>query len=176
MAARSPPTRLAAARAPGTNSSWCTGWLRQVDSAGGAGAAPTNGSPGSLSSAPAPVQVFQEDLELHVLGTDKLIIGPLMRKPEDIVGLANRGIRDSSAQLIRHRQVSYGRVLPSGDVILGVNSLEDAEQLTRASDWVKVFGERARLRKQTYGVVMHGVDVAFIESLKGTAGAVARIK
>ena len=72
--------------------------------------------------------------------------------------------------------MSYGQVLPSGDVILGVNSLEDAEQLTRASDWVKVFGEKARLRKQTYGVVMHGVDVAFIEFLKGAAGAPARIK
>jgi hypothetical protein len=60
--------------------------------------------------------------------------------------------------MITHRKVSAGRVLPSRDILLQADSLKDVERLTRSSAWIRAFGADAVIKKQTYGVIMHGVD------------------
>ena len=47
--------------------------------------------------------------------------------------------------------------LRSGDVVLSVRSLEDVELLSKPGDWMKVFGDRARVHTETFGVMMHAL-------------------
>lgn len=71
---------------------------------------------------------------------------------------ANRAIKESNNNIIAHRSVSTGRILPSGDIILRAESLEDVEQLARVKDWCLTFGDNATIKRRTYRVVMNGVN------------------
>jgi hypothetical protein len=85
---------------------------------------------------------------------------------------ANRAIKESNNATIAHWSVSTGRILPSRDVILRAESLENVEQLARAAkDWCLTFGDNATIKRRTYRIVMNGVNCKL-----DLAAAPARIK
>jgi len=94
------------------------------------------------------------------LDTDHQIVDPLRHQKEArVVERANRAIKESNNAIITHQSVSTGRILPSGDIILRAESLEDVEQLARAAkDWCLAFGDSATIKRRTYRVVMNGVN------------------
>jgi hypothetical protein len=49
-------------------------------------------------------------------------------------------------------------VLPSGDILLQADSVEDVDQLIRKSQWSKSFGDETISKKRTWGVIMYGVN------------------
>jgi len=103
-----------------------------------------------------------EDLEIHIRGTESSIVNPLRRSEGDLVRRANSAVANSEEPLIAHRKFSSGRALPSGDIILQADSIDDVEQLTRRPVWCAAFGENASIKRRTFGVVMHGVDTSKI--------------
>ena len=81
------------------------------------------------------------------------------QKEARVVERANRAIKESNNAIITHQSVSTGRILPSRDIILRAESLEDVEQLVRAAkDWCLAFGDSATIKRRTYRVVMNGVN------------------
>ena len=76
-----------------------------------------------------------------------------------MVDQANRAIKESNNAIIAHQKVSTGHILPSGDIILCAEGLEDVEQLARAAkDWCLAFGDKATIKQRTYWVVMNGIN------------------
>ena len=132
------------------------GWLQGSPS----GSIRTDKTPSSSPSRPATPFPLKADLEIHIRGTDHQIVDPLRHQKEArVVERANRAIKESNNAIIAHRSVSTGRILPSGDVILRAESLEDVEQLARAAkDWCPTFGDNATIKRRTYCVVMNGVN------------------
>lgn len=99
---------------------------------------------------------LREDLQLIVRGTDRAVVDPLRRDEQEIMKRVNWAIEEAGG-VTRHRRISAGRMLPSGDVLLQADSLEDVERLTKAcfagtSNWCQVFGEDAMLKRHTYSV------------------------
>jgi len=82
-----------------------------------------------------------------VRGTTDSVVNPLRRDEKRLVDRANQAILQSEIQAITQRQLSSGRILPSGDILLQADNLEDVEQLTRHAEWVKAFGEEATIKK-----------------------------
>ncbi|EED15082.1 hypothetical protein TSTA_045440 [Talaromyces stipitatus ATCC 10500] len=112
-------------------------------------------SGGSLPSTPYP---SQEDLEVYLEHTDPNILNPIRRFPDKVVEKANLAIRSTQDTTIAHRRIAAARILPSGDIILLLGTVDDVDQLTRKKDWIRAFGNEARIRKRTWGVVVHGVN------------------
>ncbi|EAW22069.1 uncharacterized protein NFIA_007450 [Aspergillus fischeri NRRL 181] len=152
-------------------SSLVSDWMRRAHTNGSI----VSGGHTSTGSLPAPVSPQRSDLEIHIRRTDRAVVDPFRHKEGALVEHANRAIQESGEAMIAHRKVSTGRVLPSGDVLLQADSLEDTERLTRSSAWIRAFGADAALKKQTYGVVMHGVDCHQLTDGK-TANFIARLK
>ena len=152
-----------------TKSSLVSGWM-QGNTNGSIG---TNTTSSTSPSSPATPFPLKEDLEIHIRGTDHQIIDPLRHQKEArVVERANRAIKESDNAIIAHRKVSTGRILPSGDIILRAEGLEDVEQLARAAkDWCLTFGDKATIKRRTYRVVMNGVNCQL-----NLAAAPARIK
>lgn len=152
-----------------TKSSLVPGWM-QGNTNGSIG---TNETPSTSPSSPATPFPLKEDLEIHIQGTDHQIIDPMRHQKEArVVERANRAIKESNNAIIAHRSVSTGRILPSGDIILRTEGLEDVEQLARAAkDWCLSFGDKATIKRRTYRVVMNGVNCQL-----NLAAAPARIK
>lgn len=152
-----------------TKSSLVPGWM-QGNTNGSIG---TNETPSTSPSSPATPFPLKEDLEIHIQGTDHQIIDPMRHQKEArVVERANRAIKESNNAIIAHRTVSTGRILPSGDIILRTEGLEDVEQLARAAqDWCLSFGGKATIKRRTYRVVMNGVNCQL-----NLAAAPARIK
>ncbi|ODM14239.1 hypothetical protein SI65_04177 [Aspergillus cristatus] len=152
-----------------TKSSLISGWM-QGHTHGSIG---TNETPSTSPSSPATPFPLKTDLEIHIRSTDRQIIDPLRHQKEArVVERANRAIKESNNSIIAHRSVSTGRILPSGDIILRAESLEDVEQLVRAAkDWCLAFGDSATIKRRTYCVVMNGVNCQL-----DLAAAPARIK
>lgn len=135
-----------------------SGWLARAQTNG---TVPSNGISSPSSSAPAPVLPLREDLQIIVRGTDRTAVDPLRRDEQELVKRVNRTIQDLKDRMVSHRRISTGKVLPSGDVLLQADCLEDAERLTKNSGWCHVFGDKAGLKKPGYAVVMHGVPRRF---------------
>lgn len=152
-----------------TKSSLVSGWM-QGNTNGSVG---TNKTLSTSPSSPATPFPLKTDLEIHIRGTDHQIIDPLRHQKEArVVERANRAIKESNNAIIAHRSVSTGRILPSGDIILRAESLEDVEQLARAAkDWCLAFGDNATIKRRSYRVVMNGVNCQL-----DLAAAPARIK
>ncbi|EED18994.1 reverse transcriptase, putative [Talaromyces stipitatus ATCC 10500] len=112
-------------------------------------------SGGSLPSTPYP---SQEDLEVYLEHTDPNILNPIRRFPDKVVEKANLAIRSTQDTTIAHRRIAAARILPSGDIILLLGTVDDVDQLTRKKDWIRAFGNEARIQKRTWGVVVHGVN------------------
>ena len=130
-----------------SETSLISGWMNRIQANGSVS---TNSAVSTTPSSPAPVIPLPGDLELHVRKTDPSVVDPLRRtKPLDIVERVNRVIHDMGDSMISRRKVSAVRLLPSGDVILRTNSLEDVEQLTRAAGWCQTFGDGAELKRQS---------------------------
>ncbi|EED12569.1 conserved hypothetical protein [Talaromyces stipitatus ATCC 10500] len=104
-------------------------------------------SGGSLPSTPYP---SQEDLEVYLEHTDPNILNPIRRFPDKVV--------EKQDTTIAHRRIAAARILPSGDIILLLGTVDDVDQLTRKKDWIRAFGNEACIRKRTWGVVVHGVN------------------
>lgn len=60
--------------------------------------------------------------------------------------------------MIAHWRFAAARVLPSGDIALLASIIDDVDQLTRKPEWIWTFGNEARIRKRTWGVIVQGVD------------------
>ncbi|GAE00196.1 hypothetical protein NFIA_007450 [Paecilomyces variotii No. 5] len=149
-----------------SSESFVTGWNNRVPST--LSPAGSNG----LSSTSSPVATpspSKTDLQVHVKGTTASVVDPLRQKEKELVERANRAIAQSGERMVMHRVVSSGRVLPSGDVILQTDSLEDTEQLTRHDTWVKAFGDHAEIRKRTFPVTMYQVEIDRVHSLAPSA-------
>ncbi|KAA8642676.1 uncharacterized protein ATNIH1004_011621 [Aspergillus tanneri] len=135
-----------------TSGSYVSNWL---------GAAYTKGStvPSTVtrtSGSPAPVLPLTADLELHVRKTTPLVVNPFRHNYQKLVDEVNRSIAESGDKMISHRKVVASRVLPSRDVILTVDNMEDAERLQRStSTWPKVLGSNAVLKRRGYPVAVH---------------------
>ncbi|THC94011.1 hypothetical protein EYZ11_006520 [Aspergillus tanneri] len=142
-----------------TSGSYVSNWL---------GAAYTKGStvPSTVtrtSGSPAPVLPLTADLELHVRKTTPLVVNPFRHNYQKLVDEVNRSIAESGDKMISHRKVVASRVLPSRDVILTVDNMEDAERLQRStSTWPKVLGSNAVLKRRGYPVAVHQVNVKMI--------------
>lgn len=55
------------------------------------------------------------------------MINPLQRDYLKLVNRVNASIAESRNKMIQHRKVAAARVLPSRDIILTINNIEDAE-------------------------------------------------
>lgn len=107
-----------------TKSSLISGWMQGHTH----GSISTNETPSTSPSSPATPFPLKTDLEIHIRSTDRQIIDPLRHQKEArVVERANRAIKESNNSIIAHRSVSTGRILPSGDIILRAESLEDVE-------------------------------------------------
>lgn len=139
-----------------TKSTLVSGWMQGTTN----GSIGTNGMLSTSPSSPATPFPLKEDLEIHIRGTDHQITDPLRHQKEaKVVERANRAIKESNNARIAHRSVSTGRILPSGDIVLRAEGLEDVEQLARAAkDWCLTFGDNATIKRRTYRVVMNGVN------------------
>ncbi|KAL3475739.1 hypothetical protein BJX99DRAFT_259176 [Aspergillus californicus] len=104
--------------------------------------------------------VPREELEIITRSIDQVVVDPLRRGPAKLIDRANQALREFSNRKISHRAFSTGRILPSGDILLQTDSLEDVVQLSRTTSWCTTFGETAGLRQRTYQVVMEGVDTS----------------
>jgi hypothetical protein len=123
-------------------SSWVSGWVRKVPTA----VSPVPSNPRSAASSATPVFVPQEELEITIRNTNRAVVDPLRRSPAKLIERANRALRESSDPKISHRTFSAGRVLPSGDILLQTDLLEDVVQLSRKTNWCTAFGDEAKLR------------------------------
>jgi hypothetical protein len=112
----------------------------------------------STSSAPAAVLLSPKDLEIHLRGTHATIVDPLRGQEARLIQRANQAIKDTTDPTIQQRKFSSGRVLPSGDILLQADSVEDVDHLIRKSQWCKSFGDSTFIKKRTWGVIMYGVD------------------
>jgi hypothetical protein len=122
---------------------------------------PANGPTSSnenTSSAPAAVLLSPKDLEIHLRGTNATVVDPLRGQEAKVIQRANQAIKDTTEPTIQHRKFSSGRVLPSGDVLLQADSVEDVDQLVHKCQWSKAFGDNTVIKKRTWGVIMYGVD------------------
>jgi hypothetical protein len=125
---------------------------------------PVNGTISSNESTPnAPATLLSpKDLEIHLRGTNTTIVDPLRGQEAKVIQRANQAIKDTSDPSIQHRKFSSGRVLPSGDILLQADGVEDVDQLIRKPQWSKSFGENTIIKKRTWGVIMYGVDCSKI--------------
>jgi hypothetical protein len=164
LAAALSPTRSAAGKLPWatvasshvtSSSSWVSGWQRRI---------PSNLSPVASnilsSNSSLPAAFSPADLQIHIRGTTASVVDPLRRHEADVVKRANTAINDLKDRFIAHRKIASGRILPSGDILLEADSPQDVEELTRKSEWCQTFGDKASIRKRTYGVIMHNVSTA----------------
>ncbi|KAJ5457034.1 hypothetical protein N7530_012308 [Penicillium desertorum] len=106
-----------------SQASLVSGWLAGAKTNG---TLPSN----NLSESSCPVatpDLIQEDLQI-VITTEPSLVNPLRRDADDLVRRVNRSI------------VSSDRVLPSGDILLQVDSLQDVHLLHQREVWCKVFG------------------------------------
>ncbi|KAJ5094938.1 hypothetical protein N7532_007229 [Penicillium argentinense] len=139
-------------------SSLVSRWLAKAQTNG---TDPSSGSSSTGSNMPTPVLPLREDLQIIVRSTDRTAVDPLRRDEQELVKRVNRAIQDLTDSTVPCRRISAGKVLPSGDVLLQADRLEDVECLTRNSRWCRIFGEHAGLKKPAYAVVMHGVPCSF---------------
>jgi hypothetical protein len=156
----SPPgTRIlksaGASHVTGSSESYVQGWGRRVPSHLSTVPSGTFSSTSSTPQTPTP---SQEDLEIYLERTDPDVVNPLRRHLDQVIGKANQAIQSTQDPTIAHRRFVAARILPSGDTALLANSVGDVDQLTRKSDWIRAFGEHARIRIRTWGVVVRGVD------------------
>jgi hypothetical protein len=138
-----------------SSESYVQGWGRRVPSH-----PPTVPSVGVSSGGSTPLTPFpaQEDLEVYLERTDADILNPLKRFPDKVVNRANLAIQSTQDTTIAHRRLLAARVQPSGDIILLAATVDDVDQLTRKDSWIRTFGTDTRIRKRTWGVVVHGVS------------------
>jgi hypothetical protein len=102
------------------------------------GMSPNGSTMTGTSSTPALLlPLLAEELELHVRKTTASVVNPLRRNHQTLVNRINASITESGEKLITHRKMATGRVLPSGDVVLTADNIEDVERLTRSPMWVK---------------------------------------
>ena len=99
--------------------------------------------------------------------TDRALMDPLRRNERELVRRVNRAISDAINEGVIPSPitVSTGLVLPSGDVQLRCDRIEDVRTLTAAAQgepsWCHVFGESSHLKRTTFPVVMFGVPTTF---------------
>jgi len=115
--------------------------------------------PLNASNTPTTIAPASEDLEIHLRGTNPVVVDPLRKGQEaKVIQRANQAIKDTADPAIQHRKFSSGRVLPSGDVLLQADSVEDMAQLIKMPLWCRAFGEQTFIKKRTFGVIMYGVE------------------
>lgn len=138
-----------------SSESYVQGWGRRVPSY-----PPTVPSVGVSSGNSSPLTPFpaQEDLEIYLERTDADTINPLRRFPDQVIHRANLAIQSTQDVTIAHRHLLAARVQPSGDIILLAATVDDVDQLTRKNSWTRTFGPDTRIRKRTWGVVVHSVS------------------
>jgi hypothetical protein len=88
--------------------------------------------------------------------TGPVVVNPFRRSEERLFQHANQAISQSLDTMISHWKLSFGRVLPSGDV----------DKLVRKLDLAQAFGENTAIKKRTFGVIMHVVDCSRIDPSK----------
>ncbi|KAJ5544109.1 hypothetical protein N7494_005388 [Penicillium frequentans] len=133
------------------------------------GTVPSNDLSSGSSAATEPSLLMREDLQLLVRGTARTLVDPLRRDEAELVRRINKAIKADVRDLElpdERGPVSSGRVLPSGDVLLQVDSLDQVRQLTQAaaqkdSNWCHVFGENAALKRHAYAVLAREVSCRF---------------
>jgi hypothetical protein len=127
------------------------------------GTSPNGSAETGASSIPVPLlPPLAEDLELHVRKTTASVVNPLRRNHQTLVNRVNASIAECGDALIAHRKVAAGRVLPSGDVVLTVDNMEDVERLTRSPMWVKVLGADATIKRRGYPIIVHQMEAKMI--------------
>lgn len=63
---------------------------------------------------------------------------------------------------IQWKRVVSTRVLKSGDVEIFTCNAEDVETLSKAKQWVKMFGTNAYIQVNTFGIIAHTINTATI--------------
>jgi hypothetical protein len=58
--------------------------------------------------------------------------------------------------------VAASRVLPSGDVVLTADNVEDVSRLTRSPIWVKVLGPDETIKRLGYPIIVHQMEAKII--------------
>ncbi|KAJ5555904.1 hypothetical protein N7513_003546 [Penicillium frequentans] len=132
-----------------SQSSLVSKWLTRAKTNG---TVPSNDLSSGSSAATVPSLLMREDLQLFVHGAARTLA--IRADVRDLELPDERG------------PVSSGRVLPSGDVLLQVDSLGQVRQLTQAaaqkdSNWCHAFGENAALKRHAYAVLARGVSCRF---------------
>lgn len=149
-----------------------SGWLTRTKTDG---TVPSNDLSSGSSAATVPSLLMREDLQLFVCGTARTLVDPLRRDEAELVRRVNKVIRADIKDLElpdERGPVSSGRVLPSGDVLLQVDSLDQVRQLTQAaaqedSNWCHALGENAALKRHAYAVLARGVSCRFNRMARG---------
>ncbi|KAJ5547522.1 hypothetical protein N7513_004756 [Penicillium frequentans] len=149
-----------------SESSLVSEWLTRAKTNG---TVPSNDLSSGSSAATGPSLLMREDLQLLVRGTARTLVDPLRRDEAELVRRINKAIKADVKDLElpdERGPVSSGQVLPSGDVLLQVDSLDQVRQLTQAaaqkdSNWCHAFGESAALKRHAYAVLARGVSCRF---------------
>ena len=58
------------------------------------------------------------------------------------------------------------RRLPSGDVLVTTVDTEGRKTMQQNTDWLKAFGVGARIKRKAYTVLVHGIKVAQVNTLR----------
>lgn len=85
--------------------------------------------------------------------------------PQEAVGLKNKSIQEI-LQVAKDAgaQVTGARRLPSGDVRFNSRTENAKDALQQEEGWTKVIAASAKIRKQTYTVIAHGMRVRHIDA------------
>ena len=104
-----------------------------------------------------------EDLVIHVRKTSPAVVNPLRRDNRVLVDHINKNIADSHDQMISHRKILAGSVLPSRDVVLTADNLEDLKCLICSrAPWIKVLEPNTAIKRRGYPIAVYGMDITRI--------------
>src|SRR5436305_5641314 len=124
--------------------------------------------PPAVSEAQRAAEASKKSKEIIVKLNDPDAIKQYRDKsPAQIAGLINAALQASPNPQLRTYQVLAAKQLRSGDVCASFASEACAQGLRqRQSEWIGSISPRATVNRQTYGVLIHGVN---IESFDATS-------
>ena len=93
------------------------------------------------------------------------VVNPLQRDNRVLVNYINKSIADSHNQIIFHWKILAGSILPSRDIVLTIDNLEDLEYLICLYIfWIKVLGLNTAIKYRGYSIAVYRIDIIYIDT------------
>ena len=106
-----------------------------------------------------------ENLIIYIQKILPAVVNSLQRNNRILIDCINKSIADSYDQIIFYRKILADSVLPSKDIVLTIDNLENLEYLICLYIfWVKILGLNTAIKYRRYSIAVYRINIIYINT------------